>query len=306
MKKYLSYLENKNSLIGDRRINVKDLWLKNQKPFTENEAIDFIQNNCKEFLENPVLITIRITTDSAEDFFYSKAIDRHSLDNLNFYNLIIDNSPLWTSYPKRLKSFCCTLYGTSKLGDITYFVIPVDNSKWGLCTSSDIFVSFKYMLNKIDWYLNDFFDFLHDFVLNNLNIELNDVNYNVFKEQINTVEIMLDKDNELREKFLNRFGKYDTTQISELSMIIKENGLFNTIENLMNPKINNFEICTLKDMYNNDYVKQNVVNKIDRECWTESPCIFIKKSSYNKEFFAKLNLDFVECDWRIHNNYIEK
>jgi hypothetical protein len=77
MKKYLSYLENKNSLIGDRSINVKDLWLKNQKPFTENESIDFIQNNCKEFLENPVLITRRITTDSAEDFFYSKAIDRH-------------------------------------------------------------------------------------------------------------------------------------------------------------------------------------------------------------------------------------
>lgn len=287
MKKYLSYLENKNSisLIGDRSINVKDLWLKNQKPFTENEAIDFIQNNCKEFLENPVLITRRITTYSAEDFFYSKAIDRHSLDNLNFYNLIIDNSPLWTGYPKRLKSFCCTLSGVADLGNTTYFVVPIDNSKWGLCNKIDIFLSFK-LFTKINWYINDFFDFMYEFIDDKLGIELNDINYDIFKEQIDTVEIMLNENPDLKQIFIERLCYPNEKNMNEMKEKIDKFGLFTTIENLMEPKDNEFDICTLKEMK----LKNKGMFGYRRECWTESPCIFVKRNKKSRSFFEKLGI----------------
>jgi len=293
MKKYLSYLES-FSLINDRLERTRKLWSKNEKIMTEEKTIDFIKKNCKDFLETPVCITRTIYNDEI-DFFYSEPIQRHSLENLNFYNLIIDNSIMWNGYPKRLKSFCCTLYGRSQLGDITYFVIPVDNSKWGLCTGSDLFVSFTKFIKETGFYINDFFNDFYDFVKDEIGMELNDVNYQTFKEQILKVETMLDENSDLRYDFIENFGLYDDNEI----------GLFNTIENLMNPKINDFEICTLKDMYNNDYPKQNVLNRINRECWTESPCIFIRRCPNNKEFFAKLNLDFVEYGWR-NDNYIDK
>jgi hypothetical protein len=302
MKKYLSYLENKSTIIRDRRINVKNLWLKNKKIFDEDEAINFIKNNCKEFLEYPVFIT-RSLNEVEEQFFYSKPIERHSLDNLNFYNLIMDNSLIWNGYPKRLKSFCCVLYGKSNLGYTTYFVIPLDNSKWGLCQGMDIFVSFKNMLSKTGWYINDFFDFLYDFVDDKLGIELNDNNYNIFKEQIDTVEIMLDENPTLKNKFLQRFCSYRC--MDPIVERIDAIGLFNTIEELMEPKINNFEICTLKDMYNNDYIKNDLVTKIKNECWTESPCIFIKYDTNSENFFKKIGLKLKNANLNVNCMYFE-
>jgi hypothetical protein len=89
---------------------------------------------------------------------------------------------------------------------------------------------------------------MYDFIDNKLGIELNDVNYDVFKEQIDTVEIMLNENPDLKKIFIERLCYPNEKNMNEMKEKIDKFGLFMTIENLMEPKDNEFDICTLKEM----------------------------------------------------------
>jgi len=77
----------------------------------------------------------------------------------NYYTLWMDNSPKWREYPKRSRSLiCCTdrsyagSYGTVRV------VIPLVNTKIGVCLTVDIWRSFRKSVSS----LGDFSDWLQD------------------------------------------------------------------------------------------------------------------------------------------------
>lgn len=270
MKKYKSYLE---SLVTNRKNKTIESFKSSQKILTLDETVDFIKENCKEFLKYPVKIKrgisyppgYGISTHIMNDYLYIEPVERHSLENLDFYNLIIDNDPSWEGYPKRLKSLCCTLKGRPSLGNSFYYVIPVDRSKWGLCSGSDLFVSFNYLeKNTNRLYINEFFDVLYKIASDNylndfqFDIELDDTNYKIFKKQLDEIDSILDKNPKFRIEFMDELFK---------NRYIYDDTLFNMIIDLMDPIKNDFKIQTLEELYKTD--------KYNKEIWTESPCILI-------------------------------
>lgn len=275
MKNYKSYLE---SLVTNRKEKTAKSFESSQKILTLDETVDFIKENCKEFLKYPVTIKRGIWTFE-NDYLYIEPVERHSLENLDFYNLIIDNDPLWEGYPRRLKSLCCTLKGRPNLGNRVYYVIPVDNSKWGLCTGSDLFTSFEYLqknTNKL--YINEFFDVLTKIVSDNylndfqFDIELDDTNYEIFKKQLDEIDSILDENPKFRIKFMDELFK---------NRYVYDDTLFNMIIDLMDPIKNNVKIQTLEELYNSD--------KYNKEVWTESPCILIYEKVAEITFY-ELNI----------------
>jgi hypothetical protein len=288
LKNYKSYIE---SLVTDRKQKTVEAFESSQKILTLDETVDFIKENCKEFLKYPVKIKRSIFTFVEEHYLYIEPVERHSLENLDFYNLIIDNDPSWEGYPKRLKSLCCTLRGRPSLGNRVYYVIPVDGSKWGLCSGSDLFISFKYLEEKTNnLYMNELFNRLYDNILHNpfeftykdelindfeFDIKLDDTNYELFKKQIDTVDSILNKYPDLKEKFMNDLFKYYKYEN------IFDDTLFNIIINLMDPIKNNFKIQTLQELYNS--------SQYNKEVWTESPCILIYENAA-ENVFDKLDI----------------
>ena len=94
----------------------------------------------------------------------SRIEPRKSAMNIgNYYTLWMDNNPEWAEYPKRSKSLICTScsafanwYGFVKV------VIPLVNTKIGVCPEIDIWKSFNSVKS-----LGEFSDWLKDDVFKN-------------------------------------------------------------------------------------------------------------------------------------------
>ncbi|MCK9416564.1 hypothetical protein M0Q97_07905, partial [Candidatus Dojkabacteria bacterium] len=86
---------------------------------TLDEAVEFAIENCSDAIEHPDIRVYRGLTPrriedgtfSKVDFvsFFSKPVKRYSRDNSNYYSTIMDNHTSWKGYPKRQKSFICSL-----------------------------------------------------------------------------------------------------------------------------------------------------------------------------------------------------
>lgn len=70
-------------------------------------------------------------------------MNRKSANTQNFYTLILDNSPEWKDYPKRSKSFICSLSKNNASGyGVPFVAIPLENQPIGVCPEEDFWFSF--------------------------------------------------------------------------------------------------------------------------------------------------------------------
>lgn len=267
-KLYLKYFE---SIWTERKYRTKKRFIKASQKMTVEEAVDFVINNCEEYLEHPVKIIRGLRTNDATNIFYSKPVKRWSRDNYNYYNLIMDNHPSWAQYPKRNKSFICSL-NKLQMSNIEYFVIPEDGSTWGVAPKSDILQSFNEGIKK---YITDGYDI--DMFFNDLSYiycdihqqELNDTNYRIFKNQLLNFDLKKLKDE--YEKIKKSEFKYFKFKRLEYFFNKSNDNVFKKIIDIINPKINNFKLLSYKELYN------DMENLSINECWTDSPCLFIEK-----------------------------
>src|SRR5574344_698462 len=116
------------------------------KPLSIND-IDF--NKCDVALEN-YKKGIRIYRGMPSDIpilygDYSNNI-RRSTDTNNYYTEILDNSPDWRDYPKRSKSFICSVAQarakSCSNGHDFYVVLPLNDPVIGVCGTNDIWYGF--------------------------------------------------------------------------------------------------------------------------------------------------------------------
>lgn len=275
MKNYLNYIlektVDKNYSI-DNEIKIRtdktaDRYKNAMNILNLDDAVSFCLNNCKEFIDDPKIITRNMDTN--ENYFSSKPVERFSRDNINNYTLMIDNSKKWSKFPKRSKAFICSSHFYSK-----FYVIPTDNSKWGICSKNDIYYSFEKLriINKYNRTVTSIKQFFEDLTIiahNFFGIKISDIDFEEMKKDLESLSIALSKieDEEIIEGI-------KSATYGEFIYNLRNKNLFDEIEKLMDPYDNNFTLITYKD-----YVFD--IKFKDKEMWTDSECLFI-----NRDFMA--------------------
>lgn len=287
MLSYLKYFETRD--YRDREISTIKKFQKNTNVLSLDGAVDFAIKNCQEYLNNPIEIFRGITTryDSNGgvdlnnmknvNYFYGDPIRRFSRDNKNFYNLIIDNHKSWRGYPKRQKSFSCSLY-SKYLGDQVYRVIPIDGSFWGICPNYDLFRSFYKGLEDCGTHNIDyFFRYLEG------TIKLtDDTKYYQLKKDLENPIFL--------KKGENEYDSYGSEYIKDfIKKKTKKNNktVFDVVVDAMNPDLNGFHKLSYKEMCEPSKWLQEITSD-NLECWTESRCLFIRNTVYNS-FMKSVN-----------------
>jgi hypothetical protein len=243
------------------------------------DTIDYVIEHCKEFIDNPVNIFRHIDQYKTK-LFRSEPIERVSRDNGNWYTLMMDNSKFWEKYPKRGKSFICSLDNYSK----NFLVIPEDNSKWGICPREDIFYSFDSFCYNIATFFESFAD-LSSHLLGNI------IRYDTIenmKTDIKKLENYLYSSSEWNnflefELYIEPLSSKTPQYYEMLNFLdlIWVKDIFDSLNNFMKPAINDFELCNYTDI--NNLPKSTYY----RECWTDSKCVFINRGEL-QDFLEKL------------------
>jgi hypothetical protein len=114
----------------------------------------------------------------------------------------------------------------------------------------------------------------------NLNIDIKDDNYKVFKKGINELETVISgMTNTAYRVFIHEY-RYDDNLSSSILNILRNGNLFETIEKIVSP--DNFKLFDWNQLV--DYVKHGTVN---HEVWTDSECIFIADTSKNRKLLKE-------------------
>jgi hypothetical protein len=278
-----------------RELKTRRKFIKNMNILSEDDAVDYAIKNCQDFINNPIYISRGISSPAinvgvspiSSECFYSAPVNRTSRDNKNHYTLFIDNHPSWKNYPKRQKSFICTI-GNTALGYIKYLVIPVDGSKWGIAPSKDIFNCFDdgikdVLVDNLPTYLSieRFFANFEQTVG-----EISDKSYSKMKYDISNIEF--DNIYDSPDNF------HSTNYYNSIVDLIKQHpdDLFETIAKMLNPNLNDFHCLSYVDLYKKIEINDNnddVYFCRRNECWTDSTCLFVDLDLY-PDFLDKLRI----------------
>jgi len=256
-----------------------------------DESVDYVIENCTEFINNPIYITRYIKTINKDTKFPFKSVpvERVSRDNTNHYTLLIDNSDAWKDYPKRSKSFIASLQPkkyldgrNNPMSDNSYLVIPNDGSKWGICPTDDILTSFD-SLKKYGRFTSTIFESMNKLSSYYFNLGgINDNHINVMKSDILELQKYIYSNFSSAQEFLNTIDPLD--QAIYFSNFLFDHwslDIWNSLEKIFNQKTNNIQ---LKKYINLENIN---IKYPELEVWTDSPCVFIPMEDL-KNFLKKL------------------
>lgn len=192
--------------------------------------------------------------------------ERNSVDTDNYYNLLMDNLPSWSEYPKRSKSIIGSLdRGTAEGYGTLYRVIPIfENSKVAVAPKFDIWWSFdKAFRSDNPMYTKcDSCDGTGEHPI--FDSQCEDCG-GAGDTPVTSLKHFNDK---LKKDFnLNSDVKYTW---SEFKNKVK-NGL-PVIKNIFDPVKNGFRLI--------DYNNETNIHK-DAEIWTEAKCLLIREDLLN-------------------------
>ena len=272
--KYLKYFESTHRVrVKHTRSRFKKamniLFSSKSKKDDFEKSIDFILEHCSEWIENPIILKRSINTD--EDVIFStKPVKRYSIDNNNFYNLIMSNDKVWKKYPKRMKSIIGSVMN-SPFKD-NYYMIPFDGAKFGVAPSKDIFQSFrKGFMKKINYVMDvdSFFIRLYNLFSKN-DLPLTDTNFRKFKQELKMIDL---------EKMYDKVDNFDKTFIDQIVNFTKEpNKFYKEIIECLDPDYNGFKLMNIKEMSKDKSLDMN-------EIWTEMECVFIPNDLIHEVFY---------------------
>jgi len=260
------------------RKDTKSLNLDFDKLFKE------ISIHCKNFSwdDTPIL---RSVPDLPKDFLIvdPKKLKRKSSSNKNWYTLIMDNSEKWKKYPKRSESLICSI--EDPLWDKSVFrVIPFDNSKWGVCSQNDMWISLPYAKERYKITAYNFIDFLGDLneiIYKNNNIPDND--YDFFKEHIMELEMRIKQNKNIINKNMTIIYK-ESLYILFTEYFDKNLSMFDYFEDVFDPIKNKFELLNYDEVVN---MEVNIPSVHGKEIWTDSKCILVPENYLDEKYKLK-------------------
>jgi hypothetical protein len=202
-------------------------------------------NHYRGIIETPKYLTIDPTQHIRTAIKSGEFVSNH-------YNLLVDNLPSWSKYPKRSKSLIgMTKYfedvacaDSSDYGK-TYIVIPKDNVKMVICPTVDFITSFN-MQNLID--------------------DLGFATIDRYAKYLSDRGIC---DKSWKE-MLNGINSIDSITPPRLDIEEPESRI-NYLDTVLNPYSNDFKLVH----YNKENFRDSKIIPSRREIWTESECIII-------------------------------
>ena len=256
--KYLKYFE------SYRRKGPGELPL---KAISKEEFKDFLQTNCRQFLEvvkdidftqynkwrGPKQLIYRKFKMNYGNFVLTnpKESEHRRIapwsDWGNWHNLLISNLDSWRKYPRRNKSMIVSgwdrAYGHG--GTDLYLVIPFDTTKLGVCRGNDFWEAFNVWEEK-RLYIPDWVK-------------------RVIDELIRQSGVQFSNDDSWEDLLPYLDKKYDKVFFDEYNV---NKTLLENLNKFLDPKKNQFNLETFKN-----------VSKLEeekcRECWFEDDAILI-------------------------------
>lgn len=246
-----------------------------------DEFVKLARTHCKDALKSYVVEGKNFIwrgDNNSGTFFKgdtSSSAPRVSRNTSNYYTLWFDNHPDWKDYPKRSKSFICTndeVYAMV-FGSSHKVILPYDGVKIGVCPRGDMWGSFprvSYIGNG--WDLADLNSYLNTLfkIIEGRSIGSYDKDWSTFSGIVKDI----DKKYSWRDILIKLQSASDehihsAYTIDQLTSFIKhevpkQGNLWNTIEWLLDPKVNEFKITTSKH-----------IPVGETELWMEGPVLSI-------------------------------
>jgi hypothetical protein len=245
-------------------------------------AVELIEKSGIRYDENTIF-PYRGTENVVEYGFVQPSLhNRTSRFTSNIYTLLMDNLPCWKSYPKRSKSIMCSTNKSNannyhgELNDEAYVVIPLNkNAKFGVCSSHDLWFSFK---NGIGFSMEDF-----NLLISNLDEKFTNrkiYTYTEYKELLILFKHM--------DKLKNSDNGNDLIYDHIMSTMHDSNEQKYFLKWLRNPDITLHDyiaesICPKKNGFKLiKFYKDNTSLISDNEVWTDSDCVLVLSSNVNQ------------------------
>ncbi len=228
---------------------------------SKEEAFDFIKTKCIDSAVNSVNHLYRGYERGPEYVLINPTTfsERESPGVVNkYYNLLLNNLPSWSKYPKRNKSIVAsTSHSYANTNSDLYFVFPVAGAKMGMCPENDLWWSFgKSGILAIDS--------LNKILANVVGDRIN--NWHELKEALMQAKFDVIKDLDYAQ---NLFGKYACELVIQPDK--ETNTWFDLVENILEPDRNDFNLINVRKSY-----------PLNREVWFDSLCVMIRGDKFNK------------------------
>lgn len=217
--------------------------------------LDIIRRDCSQILQSGTAIYKGVRNIDPDTVLFNPAAgNRKSKNNANYYTLLIDNLPIWSKFPKRSKSLICTnsLDSALQYGSV-YRVLPLNDAKFGICPTFDIWASFNISLKNQHVKINRIF----------YSVGINDDNYASFLK-----DILINKDKICQIMIEQGYP----TLSDELKSVKNINGLIRMFQMWYNPVVNDFKLA-------NNLTLSGVHGSVPIEVWTDSKCYMIRAGS---------------------------
>jgi hypothetical protein len=190
----------------------------------------------------------------------------------NFYTLWIDNSARWKKFPPRSKSLICSTSPNtaSTYGHVTA-VIPLINTKIGVCPQEDFWFSFLNTLPGDDY-------------------DLSDLNELIDQEVKTQLGVSVDHKTLTYQKMVSLLGRLKADKIHPKSIfkpLIDRAGFSGMMDHILDPNANGFDLTTWQEF--------NV--KGNREVWLSAPCAMLGLDQFRGLAAGKVNLDSLLGSW---------
>jgi hypothetical protein len=190
-----------------------------------------------------------------EDVFFrdptAHAMPRISANTKNYTTLWVDNSPAWSQFPPRSRSLICSTDARTAggYGDVAV-VIPLSDTKIGVCSAPDYWDSFKETMPS--------------------NIGINELNLFIDRAIRNQTDKRLNQKTLTYPVLVDIFSKLSPdlgTLRSDagFAALIRQQGWKGMMDHVLDPKANGFATTSWRQF--------NI--RGDREVWLSAPCVMI-------------------------------
>ena len=236
--------------------------------------------------------------------------ERTSKNTKNIYTALMDILPSWQGWPRRSRSVICsdsTEYAggyagpseqyssDTKLGAL-YAVLPKDGAKIAVCSQQDIWYSFdvikrRWRSDNMNGFIESFdniFQQAYTFATGDTyNEEIGELNGDGMDLFLNHIEGVITRN--ILKKVIVGDDQYSNEIEDMMEYKFGENNSWvEYFDGLMNPKDNQFRLQTIEG-YDSRVVDSETGM---REVWTESDCLFVRMSNFNKNMTQRLGDDY--------------
>jgi len=207
------------------------------------------------------------------DFMYSNTpeIPRESANTHNYYTILMDELPSWSSFPKRSLSWICSTsrFTASDYGNL-FRVLPVGNPDIVIADKEDLWFSFIKGLSLISVELEDMDEFNQT-----ISIIINKTD-NQPPKTLKSLASIIDQaahNQQNGSKIVDEWSSAEVAAHELLNEVNQKGGFVSLMNNVLDPELNDFYITKLNNLYDKT-----------SEVWFSGPAYFLSLDIWNNYF----------------------